>query len=232
MRYLGWFLLLLSIGCTAPSAPPRATMEPSPKTVIKAAPTLVTKFAPDFTAETVMPDNRVQKIKLSSYRGKYVILFFYPLDFTFVCPTEILAFNERLTDLKKVSCEVIGVSTDSTYAHIAWKNTPVKDGGIGRIRFPLVSDITKDIARSYGVLHEDSIALRGLFIIDPKGRIRHALVNDLPVGRSVDEAMRTLSAVQMVDQYGEFCPVDWKPGDPTLEKAKRFMQEYFLEQSK
>lgn len=232
MRYPALILLCLIIGCTSPGASSPKTMTPPPTPVTISAPTLVTREAPDFTAEAVMPDNRIGNLSLSSYRGKYVILFFYPLDFTFVCPTEILAFNERLSDFKKVSCEVIAVSTDSTYAHLAWKNTPVKAGGIGKIQFPLVSDMTKDIARSFGILHDESVALRGLFLIDTKGKIRHALVNDLAVGRSVDEAMRTLSAVQMVDQYGAFCPANWKPGDPTLEKAKKFMQEYFLEQNK
>jgi peroxiredoxin (alkyl hydroperoxide reductase subunit C) len=141
---------------------------------------LVTRPAPDFTATAVMGDGRFEEqFSLSSLRGKYVVLFFYPLDFTFVCPSEILAFDERLDDFRERSCEVVGISVDSHYTHLAWRHTEVGDGGIGKIRYPLVSDLKKTIARDYGVLLDDEVALRGLFLIDREGIVRHALVNDL-----------------------------------------------------
>ena len=148
---------------------------------------LVTKQAPDFEAEAVMPDNSFKTIALSSYRGKYVIIFFYPLDFTFVCPSEILAFNKQLDEFKAKHCELLGISVDSVYTHLAWKNTPVNQGGIGAVQFPLISDISKSISTDYGVLLEDGVALRGLFLIDKEGTVRHQLINDLPLGRNVDE---------------------------------------------
>ena len=135
--------------------------------------TLVTKEAPDFTAQAVLPDNTFAELTLSRYRGKYVVLFFYPLDFTFVCPSEILAFNKRLEEFKVKNCEVIGVSVDSRFTHLAWKNTSVENGGIGDIQYPLVEDLNKAIARSYGILLNESVALRGLFLIDPNGIVRH-----------------------------------------------------------
>jgi peroxiredoxin (alkyl hydroperoxide reductase subunit C) len=147
---------------------------------------LVTKEAPGFTAQAVMSDNSFAELKLSSFRGKYVVLFFYPLDFTFVCPSEIIAFDKALSRFEAKNAQVIGVSVDSHFTHLAWKNTPRENGGIGQIRYPLVSDLNKSISRDYGVLLEDGIALRGLFLIDKEGVIRHALVNDLPLGRSVD----------------------------------------------
>ena len=158
--------------------------------------TLVTQEAPDFTAEAVMPDNSFAEIKLSGYRGKYVILFFYPLDFTFVCPSEILAFNRKLNEFKSRNCEVIGISVDSKFTHLAWKNTPVENGGIGDVQFPMVADLDKKIAADYGILFNGVVALRGLFLIDPTGKVRHCVINDLPLGRSVDEALRMLDAVQ------------------------------------
>jgi peroxiredoxin (alkyl hydroperoxide reductase subunit C) len=153
---------------------------------------LVTKQAPDFEAEAVMVDNSFATISLSSYRGKYVLAFFYPLDFTFVCPSEILAFNKQIEDFKAKNCEVLGISVDSVYTHLAWKNTPVNQGGIGPVQFPLISDISKSISTDYGVLVEDGISLRGLFLIDKEGFVRHELVNDLPLGRNVDEALRVI----------------------------------------
>ena len=142
---------------------------------------LVTKEAPDFTAQAVMPDGTFAEFRLSSFRGKYVVLFFYPLDFTFVCPSEIIAFDHALARFKEKNTEVIGVSVDSHFTHLAWKNTPREKGGIGNVQYPLVSDLTKEIARSYGVLLNESVALRGLFLIDKEGVIRHALINDLPL---------------------------------------------------
>ncbi|MBD3402082.1 redoxin domain-containing protein [candidate division GN15 bacterium] len=177
---------------------------------------LVTKPAPDFTAQAVMPDDTFQEITLSDYKGKYVVLFFYPLDFTFVCPSEIIAFDKRLDEFRKKNCEVIGASVDSHYTHWAWKNTPRKEGGIGNIQYPLVADLTKNISRDYGVLINDEVALRGLFLLDRDGIIRHAVVNDLPLGRSVDEALRVLNALQYTEEHGEVCPADWHEGEEAM----------------
>ncbi|RNC70647.1 MAG: peroxiredoxin [Desulfuromonadales bacterium] len=190
--------------------------------------TLVTKEAPDFTADAVMPDNTFGTIKLSSYRGKHVILFFYPLDFTFVCPSEILAFNKKLDQFKGKNCEVIGVSVDSKFTHLAWKNTAVEDGGIGNIQYPLVADLKKEIATQYGVLFENAgVALRGLFLIDTKGVVRHAVINDLPLGRSVDEALRMLDALQFVETHGDqVCPANWKEGDEAMKPTATGVAEY------
>lgn len=175
--------------------------------------TLVTKEAPDFTAEAVMADNSIEELTLSSFRGKYVVLLFYPLDFTFVCSTDIIAFDSELTKFKERGAEVIGVSVDSQHSHYAWKTTHRDKGGIGQINYPLVSDLKKTISRNYGVLVNDSVALRGLFLIDKEGIVRHALVNDLSIGRSVDEALRTLDALQYIEKHGEGCPANWHSGD-------------------
>ena len=192
---------------------------------------LVTKEAPEFTARAVMPDNSFAEINLSEYRGKYVILFFYPLDFTFVCPSEIIAFNVRLKDFHMRNCEVIGVSVDSGYSHWAWKQTPVDHGGIGNIQYPLVSDITKKISRDYGILHDDSVALRGLFLIDKEGVIRHAVVNDLPLGRSIDEALRLLDALQFSEEHGEVCPANWKKGEEGMTATAEGVAKYLASHS-
>lgn len=189
--------------------------------------TLVTQEAPDFTAEAVMPDNTFGQIKLSSLRGKYVILFFYPLDFTFVCPSEILAFNKRVEDFKKKNCEVIGVSVDSKFTHLAWKNTPVDNGGIGNIHYPLLQDLDKSIAKSYGILFNEAVALRGLFLIDTKGIIRHAVINDLPLGRSVNEALRMVDALQFVETHGDqVCPANWQEGDEAMKPTSQGVASY------
>ncbi len=193
---------------------------------------LVTKPAPDFTAKAVMPDNSFKEIKLSDYKGKYVILFFYPLDFTFVCPTEILAFNKHLEEFKKRDCEVIAVSVDSEYSHWAWKNTPVEKGGIGNIQYPIVSDITKNISRDYGVLFNDAVALRGLFLIDKEGIVRHEVINDLPIGRSVSEALRVLEALQHYEKYGEVCPADWHEGEEAFKPDFDDLGKYLAEHAK
>ena len=192
--------------------------------------TLVTKQAPDFSADAVMGDNSFRQISLSQYKGKYVLLFFYPLDFTFVCPSEIIAFDKKLSEFKERNCEVIGVSIDSKFSHYAWKNTPLDKGGIGKIRFPLVSDISKQISRSYNVLFEESVALRGLFLIDREGVIRHMLINDLPLGRSVDEALRLLEALQFHEQYGEVCPANWHPGEKSMKPTAEGVAEYLSQQ--
>lgn len=189
--------------------------------------TLVTREAPDFTAQAVMPDNSFAEISLSSLRGKYVILFFYPLDFTFVCPSEILAFNSRVAEFKAKNCEVLGVSVDSRFTHLAWKNTAVENGGIGNIQYPLVEDLTKSIARSYGILFNDSVALRGLFLIDTRGVVRHAVINDLPLGRSVKEALRILDALQFVETHGDqVCPADWQEGEEAMQPSKAGVADY------
>jgi peroxiredoxin (alkyl hydroperoxide reductase subunit C) len=187
---------------------------------------LVTKEAPDFTAQAVMPDNSFADLTLSSYRGKYVVLFFYPLDFTFVCPSEIIAFDKALAQFKKKKCEVIGASIDSHYTHLAWKETPRDKGGIGKVQYPLVADLNKEISRAYGVLLNESIALRGLFLIDKKGVVRHSVINDLPLGRNVDEALRVLDALQFTEKHGEVCPANWKPGEDSMKPTAKGVAEY------
>ena len=195
--------------------------------------TLVTQEAPDFTANAVLPDNTFAPLTLSSYRGKYVLLFFYPLDFTFVCPSEIIAFDKRLAEFKAKNCEVIGVSVDSRFTHYAWKNTPVEDGGIGQIKYPLVEDLTKSIARSYGVLFNDAVALRGLFLIDTKGVVRHAVINDLPLGRSVGEALRMVDALQFVETHGDqVCPANWQEGDEAMKPTADGVASYLAKHGK
>jgi len=192
---------------------------------------LVTKEAPDFTAQAVMGDNSFAELKLSDYRGKYVLLFFYPLDFTFVCPSEIIAFDKAVEKFKKKNTEVIGVSIDSHFTHLAWKNTARQDGGIGPITYPLVADLNKEISRDYGVLINDSVALRGLFLIDKEGVIRHAVINDLALGRSVDEALRMVDALQFTEKHGEVCPANWKEGDEAMKPTAEGVAEYLAKHS-
>jgi len=188
--------------------------------------TLVTQEAPDFTAQAVLPDDSFAELSLSSYRGKYVLLFFYPLDFTFVCPSEIIAFDKALEKFESRNCQVIGVSVDSHFTHLAWKNTPRDRGGIGPIGYPLVADLSKQISRRYGVLFGDEVALRGLFLIDKEGIVRHALVNDLPLGRSVDEALRVLEALQFTEKHGEVCPANWHEGEEAMKPTAEGVAEY------
>ncbi len=191
---------------------------------------LTQKQAPSFKATAIMPDNSInESFSLDSCRGKYVVLFFYPLDFTFVCPSEILAFDHRLEEFKKRNCEVIGVSVDSHFSHLAWKNTPVDKGGIGPIRFPLVADITKQIARDYDVLTGDAVALRGTFLIDKSGVIKHQVVNDLGLGRNIDDALRTLDALQYLEEHGEVCPANWKKGEPGMKPSTEGVAKYLKE---
>ena len=195
--------------------------------------TLVTQEAPDFTAEAVMPDDTFGQVKLSAFRGRYVVLFFYPLDFTFVCPSEILAFNKRIVDFKNKNCEVVGVSVDSKFTHLAWKNTSVENGGIGNIQYPLVQDLDKSIARSYGILFNEAVALRGLFLIDTKGIIRHAVINDLPLGRSVNEALRMVDALQFVETHGDqVCPANWQEGDEAMKPTSQGVASYLAKHAK
>ncbi len=193
---------------------------------------LVTQQAPDFTAEAVMGNNAFENLTLSTYKGKYVVLFFYPLDFTFVCPSEIIAFDKALDKFKSKGAEVIGVSVDSPFTHFAWKNTDVENGGIGNIQYPLVADLNKEIARQYGVLFDESVALRGLFLIDKAGVIRHSVINDLPLGRSVDEALRMLDALDFHEENGEVCPANWQEGDEAMKPTAEGVAEYLAKHAK
>jgi len=188
--------------------------------------TLVTKQAPDFTAQAVMPDNSFAELTLSSYRGKYVVLFFYPLDFTFVCPSEIIAFDKAVEKFEEKNTQVIGVSVDSHFTHLAWKNTSPDQGGIGQVKYPLVADLSKQISKEYGVLFGEEVALRGLFLIDKEGVIRHGLVNDLPLGRNVDEALRLVDALQFTEEHGEVCPANWREGEDAMKPTAEGVAEY------
>lgn len=192
-------------------------------------PPLVGNKAPDFEAEAVF-DQEFINVKLSDYLGKkYVVLFFYPLDFTFVCPTEITAFSDRYGEFEELNTEVLGVSVDSVFSHLAWVQTDRKSGGLGDLKYPLVADITKSISQSFGVLIPDQgIALRGLFIIDKEGVIQHATINNLAIGRSVDETKRTLQALQYVqDNPDEVCPAGWKPGEKSMKPDPKLSKDYF-----
>ncbi len=188
---------------------------------------LITKQAPDFKANAVQPDNTIdENFTLSDFKGKYIVLFFYPLDFTFVCPTEILAFNDRIEEFKERGAELIGISVDSAYTHIAWKKTPVEKGGIGPVKFTLVSDLNKEISRKYEVLFNDEVALRGLFLIDKEGIIKHSVVNDQPFGRNVSEAVRMLDALIHFDKYGKLCPANWEKGREDMEGSSQGVVDY------
>jgi alkyl hydroperoxide reductase subunit AhpC len=191
----------------------------------------VQKEAPNFTATAVV-NEEFKTIQLSDYRGKYVVLFFYPLDFTFVCPTEIIAFSDRVEEFQKRGCEVIGVSVDSQFSHLAWIKMPRTEGGLGGLKYPLVADLTKKISCDYGVLLDGGIALRGLFLVDKGGVVRHVTINDLPIGRSVDEALRVLDALQFFEKNGEVCPADWKPGKATIKPGVKESKEYFAKAGK
>lgn len=195
---------------------------------------LVGKEAPDFTANAVMADNTIKAdFNLKSHiKGKYGVLFFWPLDFTFVCPSEIIAFDNRIEEFKKRGVELIGVSVDSQYTHYAWKNTPVEKGGIGNIRFPMVADITKSIARDYDVLLNNAVAFRGTFLIDKKGVVRHQLINDLPLGRNVDETLRTIDALAFHEEHGEVCPANWKKGDEGMKADAAGVAAYLKSHAK
>ena len=179
--------------------------------------TLIGKQAPVFTAPAVLPDNTIGEFSLETLKGKYVVLFFYPLDFTFVCPTEIIEFNRKRAEFKARGAVVVGVSVDSQFSHWAWKNTPVENGGIGDIAYPLVADLTKQISRDYGVLLEEAgVALRGTFLIDNEGVIKHAVLNDLPLGRNINEAIRMVDALRHHETHGEVCPAGWQEGEEAM----------------
>ena len=182
--------------------------------------------APKFKATAVV-GAKFKGISLADFKGKWLVLFFYPLDFTFVCPTEITAFNDKLAAFKKLNASVVGCSVDSQFSHLAWKAVPRKKGGLGDIDFPLIADMDKSIAREYEGLLDEGISLRGVFIIDPKGIIRYKLVHDLGIGRNPDEILRVLAAIQQVDKSGEVCPVNWTPGSKTMKPDPVGSQKYF-----
>lgn len=188
--------------------------------------TLVQKDAPTFKA-TALVGEQFKDVSLSDYRGKWVCLFFYPLDFTFVCPTEITAFDDAYKTFKEANCELIGCSVDSQFTHLAWARTSRKEGGIGKLQFPLLADISKSIGRSYGVLLEAGITLRGLFLISPEGKVAYQLVHDLGIGRNVEEVVRVLKALQEVEKTGEVCPANWQPGKKTMKPDTDKSKEYF-----
>jgi peroxiredoxin 2/4 len=194
---------------------------------------LVGKPAPDFTAAAVMGDNSIEEnFNLQKQiKGKYALVFFYPLDFTFVCPTEIIAFDHRLGDLKERGVEVIAVSVDSQFSHWAWKNTPVEKGGLGPVRFPIVADLTKSISRDYDVLIGEKVALRGTFLIDREGIVRHQVVNDLPLGRNIDEAIRMVDALQYFEKNGEVCPAGWNKGKAGMKATQDGVATYLASHS-
>lgn len=189
----------------------------------------VGKKAPIFSGEAVIGSS-FKEISSADYKGKFIVLFFYPLDFTFVCPTEIIAFSDKAKEFESMNTQLIGCSVDSKFSHLAWKKLDRKEGGLGTINFPLLSDISKNIARDYSVLIEKSgISLRGVFIIDPNGVLRIQMVNDLSIGRNIDEVLRLLSAVQYTEEHGEVCPANWQKGGATIiadvEKSKKYFSE-------
>ena len=194
---------------------------------------LVTNPAPDFSATAVLADGSiVENFKLSENLGaKGTVLFFYPLDFTFVCPSEIIAFSHRIEEFKNRGVNVIGVSVDSQFSHFAWRETPVNSGGIGRVKYPLVADLTKQISRDYDVLFGESVALRGSFLIDGKGVVRHAVINDLPLGRNIDEMIRMVDAMQFTDEHGEVCAAGWQKGDEGMKATTEGVAEYLAKNS-
>jgi antioxidant, ahpC/TSA family len=189
---------------------------------------VVTNKAVDFTATAVLGNNEIAE-DFNLYKNigeKGAVVFFYPKDFTFVCPSEIIAFDHRYQDFKSKGIEVIGVSCDSEFTHLAWKNTPVNAGGIGKVQFPLVSDITKDIARSFDVLFGNAVALRGSFLLDKDGTVRHAVINDLPLGRNIDEMLRMVDTMLFTNEHGEVCPAGWHKGDAGMKADPKGVAEY------
>ena len=189
---------------------------------------LVGKEAPNFKAIAAAGQELINDFELSSLRGKYVVLFFYPLDFTFVCPTELHAFQDKLADFKARGCEVVGCSVDSHFSHLAWLRTPLAQGGIEGVTYPIVADLNKTIAADYDVLVDGvGIAYRGMFLIDKEGVVRHQVVNDLPLGRSVDEALRMVDALKFFEENGEVCPANWKQGSQSMKPSQEGLEEFF-----
>ena len=195
---------------------------------------LVGKQAPDFTANAVMGNNEIRPFTLSQeIKGKYAVIFFYPLDFTFVCPSELIAFDHRLDEFKKRGVEVIGVSIDSQFTHLAWKNTPVNNGGIGQVQYPLVADVKHEICRAFDVeFGPAGVAFRGSFLIDKNGVVRHQVVNDLPLGRNVDEMLRMVDALQFFEEHGEVCPAGWNKGKPGMVASTEGVAAYLAQHAK
>lgn len=195
---------------------------------------LVGKKAPDFTATAVLGNNEIKDITLSEVnKGKYVAIFFYPLDFTFVCPSELIAFDHRLEEFKKRNVEVIGISIDSQFTHLAWKNTPVDKGGIGQVGYTLVADVKHEICKAYDVEFADAgVAFRGTFLIDKSGVVQHQVVNNLPLGRDIDELLRVIDALQFTEEYGEVCPAGWKKGAKGMKASTAGVAEYLAENAK
>lgn len=195
---------------------------------------LVSKPAPDFTAQAVLGNNDIREFTLSKeISGKYAVIFFYPLDFTFVCPSELIAFDHRLAEFKARGVEVIGVSIDSQFTHLAWKNTPVNNGGIGQVQYPLIADTKHEICRAYDVeFGAAGVAFRGSFLIDKKGTVRHQVVNDLPLGRNVDEMLRMVDALQFTEEHGEVCPAGWNKGKAGMKASTAGVAEYLAAHSK
>jgi peroxiredoxin (alkyl hydroperoxide reductase subunit C) len=193
---------------------------------------LVAKEAPDFTAPAVMPNGVIEdNFKLSDLRGKYVVLFFWPLDFTFVCPTEIIAHDNRIKQFEEKSVAVVGISIDSQYTHFAWRETEVKAGGIGNVNFPIVADITHEITRAYGIEHPDGVAMRASFLIDKEGIIQHQVVNNLPLGRNVDEMLRMVDALQFTEKHGEVCPAGWEKGESGMKPTAEGVADYLTKEA-
>jgi len=194
---------------------------------------LVTNKAPNFTATAVLGDNQiVDNFNLyENFGTKGTVLFFYPLDFTFVCPSEIIAFDKRLDEFKNRGINVIGVSVDSQFSHFAWKNTPVNQGGIGQVKFPLVADLTKQISKDYDILFQEGVALRGSFLIDKDGTVRHAVINDLPLGRNIDEMIRMIDTMLFTNEYGEVCPAGWQKGDEGMKANTQGVADYLANHS-
>jgi len=194
---------------------------------------LVGKPAPDFTATAVYGNNEIKELSLSQFKGKPVVLFFYPLDFTFVCPSELIAFDHRLAEFKQRGVEVIGVSIDSQFTHLAWKNTAVKEGGIGQVGYPLVADVKHEICRAYDVeLEAEGVALRGSFLIDKNGIVMHQVVNMLPLGRDIDEMLRMVDALQFFEAHGEVCPAGWNKGKPGMVASTEGVAAYLAKNAK
>lgn len=189
---------------------------------------LVGKAAPDFTAATVLGNNSIdENFNLKAHiKNKYAVIFFYPLDFTFVCPSELIAFDHRLKEFKDRKVEVIGVSIDSHFTHLAWKNTAVNNGGIGQVQYPLVADIKHEICKAYDVEAEGGVAYRGSFLIDKTGIVRHQVVNDLPLGRNIDEMLRMIDALQFTEQHGEVCPAGWSKGKAGMKADTKGVADY------
>jgi len=222
-------LALLATGCVAtlPRSPRacRGSQCGSQREAPACQP-LVARQAPAFTAPCVTPENELSELTLDTYRGRYVLLVFYPGDFTFVCPTELLALNEKRAEFAKRDCDIIGVSVDSEHVHLAWKLASDEQGGVGNLGYPLVADPSRELATTYGVLHDGKVALRAWFLIDRKGIVRHQLVNDLSHGRSVSEALRVLDAVHFTDTHQNVCPANWEEGDETFEPSRKGIVEF------